>query len=462
MKKSDRLKTRKEIRADKKKASGKSDINEANQKNTKKVLSSGVSRFFGRLKKFFKRYWYWPVAIAVLATVVVVWLELLNITEKDFFIDGGDEEIAIYVNSYCSLAPKVKDNENASIKFYVEDGYESILSVNDSGVVFAKKEGEGKVIAERGKHKKTYYIKSVLYSATWVLGVGDRITRADIYEGLGSNLMFSVNGHIVETYNNNAELEDSDDNPISVLEMKESIDEEWFYEVVHEGICDIRLLAGDAIVCTARIYAYNEIEDSKRQFMREIPLFSLNGDLPKDDVRGTKELVIDEDWEVKPGKFSISGSIYYHSSNPDILKLSQNGKVRAYSEGNSLLSIICADANNNIEVQTYEIRVSSHEIYFWKGKEENESESKDIYIGEVISEQDLKRFYYGERVDTFTADERVFERIVKSDGIYFEVKDYPSGEEKYGEIYALDKTGIVLARYRVLIKDPTSSEEDEW
>ena len=52
MKKKNRLKSRKEIRAEKKKLSGKTDINAANEK---KESSFGASEFFGKLKKFLKR-----------------------------------------------------------------------------------------------------------------------------------------------------------------------------------------------------------------------------------------------------------------------------------------------------------------------------------------------------------------------------------------------------------------------
>lgn len=458
MKKKNGLKSRKEIRAEKKKLSGKTDIDAANEK---KSSSSGASEFFGKLKKFLKRYWYWPVTLVVLAAGVVGWCLALDYSENNSFVDVSPENISIYVNSYCNLAPKLNGNQDANINFYVEEGYESILSVNSNGLVFAKSEGEGKVIAQYGKHKKTYYITSVTYSAIWVLGVGDRITRDDIYEGLGSNLIASVDAHMVETYSNNADEEDEIDELVDVLEKKESAYDDWWYEVVHEGICDIKLFVDGTLTCIAKIYAYNDIDDTQRQFNREIPLFSVNEDLPTDNLNGTKELYIDDKLEITPGEFSLSGPVFYYSSNPDVLKLSQDGKMIAYAGGDTFLSIICVDSDNNIELQTYKITISPQNIYFWKGKEDNKDEVKDILIGEIISEEDLKAFFYSSRVDNFRADEKVFERTVKSDGIYFEVKDYPSGGKEYGEIYAIDEDGIVLAVYNVFISEESSEESEE-
>ena len=425
-------------------------------KTSKRAAKRAVKSYSGveKFKKFMKRYWYWPVTLVVLLGVSLGWCYGIGLFDGPIdLIYDGPETIDLYVNSYFNLG--VKASNGKDINYYVEDGFEDIISVDSLGKVYGKKEGLGKIVAEVDGNRKYIVCNISIYSIIWVLQVGDRITYDDLMNGIGKHV--EISEHIAENaIDDNFELDDNIANSFVLKKYKESESiYESGYEIIGEGDATIRLLSNDTELCKVDIYAYNTLEKGQRQFEKEIDIYDgIENEINLKDIHKTIELTTGDKHNLSSISFDDTGYIIYYGTTPGILKVYQNGNIVAAAEGTSIISVLCI--GEKIKYENFKINVKLLEILFTK-IDERDNQPRDIYIHDIIKESELSAFYGGERVYEYRTNSNAFNVYYDENGEKcFEAVKLTDTQDAF--IIAYDRNGIAVFKFKVNIIEKPEDE----
>ena len=433
-----------------KKSKNKSTETKTSKRAAKRVVKSysGVEKF----KKFMKRYWYWPVTLVVLLGVSLGWCYGLGFFDEPVeLIYSGPETIDLYVNSYYNVGVKASNGED--VNYYVADGFEDIISVDSLGKVYGKKNGIAELIAEVGNIKKSIYVNVNVYTIKWVLQIGDIITNEVLEYGLGKYIN-EINGAIVTNLAKETEEENKSDNIKIVLEPYEDLKSRYNsgYKVINEGQAILTLLSNNNEVCEAIIYAYKSLEEKQRQFDKEIPIYEIYAPFDITKIEQTVEINIGEEYRILPISFEGTGHIFYHSSNPGVLNVHQDGSIMGYGEGTTIVSIFCTGDNN---IANYKIHVKVPEITF--SRVDGEGISRDVNIGDIIKESELREFYGVERLYEYRTNSNAFNVYYDENGEKcFEAVKLTDTQDAF--IIAYDINGIAVFKFKVNIIEKPEDE----
>lgn len=402
-------------------------------KKEKKVQSARSVK----ARAFFKRYWYWFVVIPVLIGGILGWCGAMGYfdAEKDFELEYS--EITIAPLSYYKLSNYV-GQEKAS--YYVASGYEDIMSLKNN-VLFAKKEGTGKLVVSNGSQSKEMIITVSPYASTWRLGVGDLVLAEEV-DNFADAVFNNVNGVI----NHNTEVFNT--------EINEGV---MYYRAKQEGMSMIYYSVDGVDVMVVTIFVSADYTEKDKFYPSDYEFTTGNNEFyDKPNITSTENITVGTDMQIDEFNFSGSGFVYYESSDTSVAKVYQDGTVKTENVGTAQITIACI-AENGTEYYSIKLNVETAKVNYYADIETN---SRNPYVGEVILVSELYRFGYHDNIASVDTEYNGYmEKIVVDGEEAFRLLKSTDGREI--TIDALSKDGKKLISYIIIIENDNAEDNGE-
>ena len=400
----------------------------------------------GAFKRILKRYWYWPVAVVVMVTIVVVWLYLMGYVgdrfkQKEAVIVLDAEEANMIVDGYYKIGAYA---EGYVVTYGVGDGeFDGDGSVevdSNSGVVHALKPGIKKVYVYAGNKKKAVRINVNILSIAWRLGVGDEFYASQVRETVGG--VFDM------TKTNRIDLTGTD-----VLEERTDDSGRTYYYAAQEGIAVFDVFIEDEQVAKIEVWIGEGVKEENKIFFTNVLEFKHELDLTT-NFRQTREVNLGETGTLNDLSFGGGGNIYFLSSDSNALRVYQDGSYKMYKPGTVIATVVIV-TGNGYDYYNVRFKAAVEKLTVLKRVGENKEEERPVRVGDTLTNEELYAcfwvdgmaytdlgeygafFDYDEETETYTA-----KRVSNDDTVF---------------IYGYDEDGMLLARYGIVIEE----EEEE-
>lgn len=386
-------------------------------KKVKTAKKKSSSPRAGKARAFFKRYWYWFVAIAVLIGVTIGWCAGMGLFTPDYS-DEVPDEVSLLSFTYYIMPDKIGKFD---AKYTVPEKYAETITVEEN-VIYAKKEGTAFLKVAYGKASASVRVEITRYESNWTVGVGDEFTLDQLY-GLANSLQPDV-----------TRFDNSDTTVLKSVDSHDGTVKK--YVVAKQGLAVLTFSRDDEMVCLINLMAKDNVQDHEKNIETEKTLVRNKPFKTDPNVKEKKTLSIADKIDASQIKGLIgSGNVYFESSDSTVATVYQDGTIRAGMPGTAIVTVACVSEENityySIE---YEVKVEKVNVFKYDTKTE---ETRNIRVGESFTEDELFKYFYKKNIHTLSIETQYDAFIVK------EVVD---GETRYRALKATgDRKACVTA-----------------
>lgn len=370
-----------------KKAKTKREKNSKVKSEKAQLMQAKFKAFFAKAGAFFKRYWYWVVAVSAIIVAVCLVFNHLGYFDKDNDVViryDGDNIISLTLYQPYYLGITASNGEE--VKFSVAEGQEEIVRF-DGNIMYPEKEGATIIQAKAGDAEKNIRVEVSLPGLNWTICLGKEYEAS----GIENFVRFYMKGAGERNISNS-----------DFIKLYSDADGNELIRGEKEGVCTMSYYRTDENGESVNVGNINieVVKDLKDEDVVIIDDFTVDGeDLQLDykNVHGSMDSVaIGMEFSINDFEpFGYSGLLQFVAKDNDIVEVRPDGIVYANKAGKTIISILCVDTKTmTADYLNYEIEVEvlSLGLYATKGDE--------IITSELIGYVDDERIEYLKTTET--------------------------------------------------------------